>query len=65
VTVPVATESWAVSAHAFFTLKALRVTANTRFTLMGWVDDAWEAARRRAEEHELVLVRQYEAGVPS
>lgn len=64
VNVGIGTESHAVSGHAYFVVRALRRAAETRFALMGWTDDEWEAARHRAREHEAVLLRAYEAGLP-
>jgi hypothetical protein len=61
--VPVGTDQASVSLHAFFLMRALRGTAAAHFRMMGWSDDDWSAAARKAEEQELVLVRLYEAGL--
>jgi hypothetical protein len=61
-TVPVGTDSSAVSVQALCVIKALRQAATARFTLMGWQDDDWNTASRLAEQHELALLRAYEAG---
>jgi hypothetical protein len=61
-TVPVGTDSSAVSVQALCVIKALRQAASARFTLMGWQDDEWNTASRLAEQQELALLRAYEAG---
>lgn len=61
-TVPVGTNSSAVAGQALCIVKALRQAATARFTLMGWQDDQWKAACRVAQQHELALLRAYQAG---
>lgn len=61
--VPVGTDQASVSLHAFFLMRALRRTAAAHFTMMGWSDDDWVAAAGQAEQHELALLRIYEAGL--
>ena len=61
-TVPVGTDSSAVSVQALCIIKALRQAATARFTLMGWQDNDWNTALRLAEQHELALLGAYNAG---
>lgn len=61
-TVPVGTDTAAVSVQALCIVKALRQAAAARFALMGWQDNEWNTACRLAEEHEVALLRAYEAG---
>jgi hypothetical protein len=56
-TVSVGTDSTKVLQQALCILKALRVAATERFTLMGWLDGQWDAARQAAEQFELALLR--------
>jgi hypothetical protein len=58
-TVPVGTDSGAVSVQALCILRALRVAATVRFTLMGRLNPDWDAAARRAMELERVLLLAY------
>lgn len=61
-TVPVGTHSSSVILMAFCVVRALRQAATARFVLMGWEDDAWQAARDFAEQLELALFRTSRAG---
>jgi hypothetical protein len=45
-----------VHAQSVCILKALRMAAWARFTLMGWVDDDWRAASNASAAHEQELV---------
>jgi len=54
--VAVGTASSSVRAQAACILVGLRKAATSTFTLMGWADAEWEAARRRAEAHERALI---------
>lgn len=56
-TVPVGTDSTKVLQQALCILKALRVAATERFTLMGWLDTEWDEARQAAEQFELALLK--------
>ena len=60
-TVPVGTDSARVATQAWCVLRALRVAADRRFTLMGWTDQEWQDACREAEEHEYTL---FQAAAP-
>ena len=61
-TVPVGTDSSAVSCRRSASSRRGGRRATARFTLMGWQDDDWNTASRLAEQHELALLRAYEAG---
>ena len=60
-TVPVGTDSDAVSLQALCILRALREAATARFSLMGWADDDWNEASRRAEEFESAVLQAQQA----
>jgi hypothetical protein len=53
--VPVGTNSSSVFLVAFCVVRALREAATARFALMGWEDDAWTAAHKRAAQIENAL----------
>ena len=54
-TVPVGTDSTRVATQAWCILRALRVAAHRRFTLMAWDDQQWKDAAGRAEAYEYIL----------
>jgi hypothetical protein len=56
-TVPVGTDAKSVLLQAVCILRALRVAANARFTLMGWQDSEWQTAERTALEVERAMFR--------
>jgi hypothetical protein len=65
--VPIGTDATSVYLQAVCVLKALRRTADTRFALMGWRDEEWNAATTAAEElekHMLDAVRPHLASLP-
>jgi hypothetical protein len=65
--VPIGTDATSVYLQAVCVLKALRRTADTRFELMGWRDEEWNAAITAAEElekHMLDAVRPHLASLP-
>lgn len=55
-TVSVGTDSKKVSLQALCVLRALRVAATERITLMGWIDGEWQDACNDAEERESALL---------
>jgi hypothetical protein len=61
-TVPVGTDSARVAIQAFCILRALRVAATNRFTLLGWNDEEWQAASSQAEAYEYTL---FQSAAPS
>ena len=65
--VPIGTDATSVYLQAVCVLKGLRLTADTRFALMGWRDEEWNAATTAAEElekHMLDAVRPHLASLP-
>jgi hypothetical protein len=56
-TVSVGTDSSKVLQQALCILRALRVAATERFTMMGWLDEEWDGARQAAEQFELTLLK--------
>jgi hypothetical protein len=60
-TVSVGADSTKVAIQALCILRALRLAASHRVTLMGWNDETWQADCRHAEEHERTL---FQAATP-
>jgi hypothetical protein len=57
----VGTTAAGVRSQAVCVLRAVRKAATARFTSMGWLDDEWAEASRRAEKHETELIRLSQA----
>ena len=61
----VGTSSSSVQSQAVCVLSALRSASTARHTLMGWSSARWDSACRRAEQHEVALVRASQARPPT
>jgi hypothetical protein len=56
-TVPITVDGARVSAYVYYAIKVVRAAAQTRFTLMGWLDEPWSAAATAAGGLEEQLLR--------
>jgi hypothetical protein len=51
----IGTDSKAVNTQSLCLLRALRHAGTARLTMMGWLDDEWQAVVRQSEAHERAL----------
>jgi hypothetical protein len=56
-TVPLTVDGAWFSAYTYYVIRVIRAAAHTRFTLMGWLDEAWRSASAEADELEGRLLR--------
>jgi hypothetical protein len=60
----IGTESKAVNTQSLCLLRALRHAGAARLTMMGWLDDVWQAAARKSEAHERALLEWIVSTIP-